>query len=76
MKDEASMTNKERIEALEREVAEFKAKERQTFYPYWSVLPQVHYGQCPACGGPLVQGHACPWRHATTISPTWPAVGQ
>jgi|GEM_PF-5712478 len=68
-------TNKERIEDLEREVAEFKAKERQTFYPYWSVLPQVTSGQCAICGGPLVQGHACPWRHATT-SFTWPAVGQ
>jgi len=59
-------TNKERIEALEREVAEFKAKERQTFYPYWSVLPQVPYGQCPACGGALFNGPPPPWTLTTT----------
>jgi len=61
-----TMTNKERIEDLEREVAALKEGVQPPPHPYWSVLPQVTYGQCAICGGPLVQGHPCTWGYTTT----------
>ena len=61
------MSKLERIEELEREVAELKARPAVQYvfptaptyvYPWWGVIPP-HYGRCAGCGGALTQGHVC-----------------
>lgn len=53
------MTKRERIEALEREVAELKARATYVLPAVSVPFAQVVYGRCATCGGALTQGHMC-----------------
>lgn len=65
------MTKKERIEELERRVAELEANQHTVHYmPYWSVIPPT-YGKCSWCGGAFLAGHNC----RAWWSPTWTSGG-
>ncbi len=55
------MTKKERIEELERRVAELEAQPHVHYMPYWSVIPPT-YGQCSLCGSAFYAGHRCSLR--------------
>jgi len=65
-----TMTNKERIEDLEGEVAALKEGVQPPPHPYWSVLPQVTYGHCLNCGGALPSGYYQPQPGTNTTAGT------
>ena len=58
------MKNKERIEELERRVAELEA--RPAYQPWWGLTPPF-FGRCAGCGGQLTGDHQC-YRHFTTVT--------
>ena len=69
-------TGKERIEELERRVAELEAQPRVNYLPWFGVIPPYSY-KCAACGNSYVFGlvHICSWTFwssssdSTTYSP-------